>query len=120
MLVQIPHNITVSMCKFINLTYLSDLLVTSEEKWKNIYLLYKSISLVPKIEITNISASICLICMIMGSIDLSELELSKSGEKMVISITNQQFLLSRSTLGQRKMLFKKLLNVLVLPAHGYG
>ena len=97
-MVQMPPNIIVSKCKFINLTYLSDLVATSEEKWKNIFFLYKSIGLVPKIEITNISASICPVCVILGSLDSSKLVLLKSGEKMVKSITNQLFLPYRGRL----------------------
>ena len=91
-----PPDITVFKCKFINFTYLSNLETISEEKWKNIFFLYKSIGFVPKIEIMNISASICPICMIWSSLDSSQLVLVKLCEKMVISVTNQLFLLSMS------------------------
>ena len=66
--------------------------------------LYKSIGLDPQIKMTNISASICPVCVILGSLeDSSHLVLSKSDEKLVISITNQLFLLSRSYKGQLKV-----------------
>ena len=55
------------------------------------------------IEMANISASICPICMILGSLNLSMLVLFKSGEKMVISIANQLFPLSWSYKGQLKV-----------------
>ena len=88
---QMPPNIIVSQCKFINLGYLSELVDASEEKSKNIFFLYTSIGLDPQIEMANISASMYPICVILGSLDLSKLAFSKSGEKMVISITNKIF-----------------------------
>ena len=60
------------------------------------FFLYKSIDLVPKLEISNISASICPICLILDSLDSSQLLVSKSGKKTVIPITNKLFLLSWS------------------------
>ena len=96
-------NIIVSECKFKNLRYLNESVATLEEKWKNIFFLCKSIGLGPKIEMKNISASICPICMILGS---SQLVISKVVEKMVTSITNQLFLLSRSYKGQLKVKVK--------------
>ena len=104
-----PPNMIVSKCNVINLMYLSDLVATSEEKWKNIFFLYKSIDLVPKIEITNISASICLIHVSLGLLNSSQLALLKSGEKMVISITHLLFLLSMSYKGQLKVKEKSCL-----------
>ena len=41
--------------------------------------------------------------MILGSLDSFQLVLSQSGEKMVISVTNQLSLLSRSYKGQLKV-----------------
>ena len=90
-------NIIVSKCVFTNVMYLSDLVATSEEKWKNTFISYKSFDLVQRNEITNISASICPMCMIVSSLD------SKSGEKLVISISKQLFLLSRSYKVQLKV-----------------
>ena len=100
---QISPNINISHCTFINLTYLSESVATLGDKMKNIFFLYKYFGLDPKIEMANISASMCLLCMIVGSQDLSKLVFSKSGEKMVTSITNQIFHFSRSCKGQFKV-----------------
>ena len=70
---------------------------------EDIYELNVSIGLDPKIEMENISVSISPICMILSSLDLSKLVLSESGEKMVISVTNQLFTLSMSYKGQIKV-----------------
>ena len=70
---------------------------------EDIYELNVSIGLDPKIEMENISVSISPICMILSSLDLSKLVLSESGEKMVMSVTNQLFTLSMSYKGQIKV-----------------
>ena len=55
---QMPRDIIVSWCKFINLTYLSESVATLEEKSKNIFQ-YKTLGLDPKIKMKNILASNC-------------------------------------------------------------
>ena len=69
--------------------YLSESEATKEEKWKNLFFLYKSIDFDPKITIANISASNhanCPICMILDSLDSSHLVLVIPSDKMVIYI----------------------------------
>ena len=84
----------------------------------------ESIGLVPNIEMTNISASNCPIYMMVGLLDSTQLVLLKSGEKKwsyLLQINYSTFkVIQRSNQGQRKMLFKKLLILLVLPALGNG
>ena len=94
-------------------------MATSEEKWKNIFFLYKSIGLVPKIVITHISATICPICIILGPLDSSQLVLSKSGNGHIYykSTISTFKVLQRSTQGQRTTLYKKRLTVLVSLIH---
>ena len=53
--------------------------------------------------ISNISASSCLIFMILGSLDLSNLVLARSSDKIIICVTDQVFLFSRSYKGQLKV-----------------
>ena len=56
-----------------------------------------------QIKISNISASRCPIFMILGSLNLSRVVLARSSAKIVIYITDQLFLLSRSYKGQLKV-----------------
>ena len=89
---------------------------------KKLFFLYKSIHLDPIITIANISASNCPICMILDSFDLSHL-VARSSEKNghIYNKSNISTfkVMQRSTQGQRKMLDKKRLTLLVLLIHGY-
>ena len=73
----------------------------------------------PKIIISNIYASNCLICMILDLLNSSHLVLARPSDKMVIYIYNKSNIstfkvIQRSTQGQRKILYKKRLTVLVV------
>ena len=70
---------------------------------KKLFFRFKSIDLDPKIKIFNISASRCLIFMILGLLNLSHEVLARSSDKIVVDITDQLFLLSRSYKGQLKV-----------------
>ena len=73
-------------------------MATSEKKWEKNILLYKYFGLDPENKMTNISASNCQICIILGLLELSTLVPVKA--KMVIYITNKLFSLSMSYKGQ--------------------
>ena len=58
---------------------------------KKLLFLFTSIDLDPKIKISNISASMCSIFMILGSLNLSHVVLARSSGNIVIYITDHVY-----------------------------